>query len=306
MSSRLHLLSNTGSVEALLITGWTDRDLWDNHCILFPAPHRCRLPIFSVCTDGPTHPLILFSLSLNHANIIWFPDTDKSSIFKISNILMNKTKLSSVLWTKIQACTLCTKVMFIGIKWLDLYSQRKGVMHISYIISYIIIISSYWGHIKLKLWGTSLCCRIFLAVIISDCQKSFFLLWNPSPLLCQELPGSCGQVRNLHEVPWVLLQSRSSLLQDPLALLLLPQSPQLGGRRTGADSCYWCRNWLAYRQPRGWEKVFLGNIKDKTKYQASPTPFLLPWIEKRRYLILSYDWIHLQMASFFFSLVSLF
>ena len=186
---------------------------------------------------------------------------------------MNKTKLSSVLWTKIQACTLCTKVMFIGIKWLDLYSQRKGVMHISYIISYIIIISSYWGHIKLKLWGTSLCCRIFLAVIISDCQKSFFLLWNPSPLLCQELPGSCGQVRNLQEVPWVLLQSPSSLLQDPLALLLLPQSPQLGGRRTGADSCYWCRNWLAYRQPRGWETVFWVIWKTRQNIKHHPPIF---------------------------------
>ena len=52
-------------------------------------------------------------------------------------------------------------------------------------------------------------------------------------------------------------------------------------RRTGADSCYWCRIWLAYRQPGGWEKVFLGNMKDKTKYQTSPTPFLLPWIEKK-------------------------
>ena len=49
-------------------------------------------------------------------------------------------------------------------------------------------------------------------------------------------------------------------------------------------------------------------MKDKTKYQTSPTPFLLPWTEKRRYLILSYDWIqsickwcNLQVSSFLWS-----
>ena len=90
--------------------------------------------------------------------------------------------------------------------------------------------------------------HISLALIILDYQNSLVLLWNPS-LLCQELPEYCGQVQSLQGVPCDLLQSPSSLLQGPLALLLLPQSLQLGERRigmrrTGAVSCYWCRNWL--------------------------------------------------------------